>query len=396
MGAVSNFLESATNVADKVAGAVVDKVPAAIGAFAGGPLGAAIGSGVGSAMRGGGLGDVVKSGVVGYGGSSLFSGGGGGLDSAIGADSAQFGVDPGSYSSAAGGYVGDAFGAGAGAPWDTGDGSGAQTYGYSDSGATRGAAVPAWDGSGMSEGDPIMGTGDAGQMATYGGSPGAALPVSAGSTGLPDSTGLATAGDEARKRAARAGAAQATSPGTSPANTGIMNKIISGVTKNPLAALTAGANVLSQISSNSAGKTAAGRLDAMGRPIQELSTSLLDQYRRGELNPSTAFDINRWEQEQIATMRNYYAKAGMGDSQAARQKMADIKAKAASMRDQARQGLLASGLNAAGIAQGPMTAAISAQAQQDAALSSASSKALQSLMLLQAASSGQRPATPPG
>ena len=63
---------------------------------------------------------------------------------------------------------------------------------------------------------------------------------------------------------------------------------------------------------------------------------------------------------------------------------ADVQQQAAAMRDQARQGLLTQGLNAAGMAAGPLTSAVQAEAQQDQAFSKSQSEAMQSLMLLQA------------
>lgn len=168
-------------------------------------------------------------------------------------------------------------------------------------------------------------------------------------------------------------------PSTDPS---ITQRVLDAVKKNPLQAAGLGLNVGSQIVQASRGNTLAKQLAATGQPAQNAASSLLAQYQSGQIPASTAFDIKTWQDQQKASIRQRYA--GMGDSTAQQNALAQIDAEAAAMTDQARQGLLTQGLNALGVAQGPLTNAAMATAQQDQAFASSQGSALNSLMLLQA------------
>ena len=173
-----------------------------------------------------------------------------------------------------------------------------------------------------------------------------------------------------------------------PTEVSMGQKALNAITGNPLTAGALGLNALGQINAAKSGKTVAAQLQKQAQPVQAISDSLLSQYQAGTISPSTSFDIQKWKNQQIAQTNNYYAKAGIPDSSAAKSALANIEAKAVAMEDQARQGLLTQGLAAAGVAAGPASAAITAQAQQDQNLQQASGSALNSLMLLQAMQSG--------
>lgn len=175
-----------------------------------------------------------------------------------------------------------------------------------------------------------------------------------------------------------------TAPTTPTAGPGIGQKLIDQITGNPLTAGALGLNLAGQMSARNAAKSIPGQLKQIAQPTSDISKSLLDQYQAGQISPSSEFDIQQWENQQLAAVKNYYAKAGIPDSQAAKTAIGNVQAKAAAMRDQSRQGLLTSGLQAAGMAAGPLTSAVQAQAQQDQALTQASGSALNSLLLLQA------------
>lgn len=164
----------------------------------------------------------------------------------------------------------------------------------------------------------------------------------------------------------------------------IAQKLLDQLQKNPLTAAGLAANVASQIAQKNSANNTAGKLNAIAAPTAGLSSDLLAQYKSGQLNAGSEFDINKWEQQAIAKAKSYYSKAGMPDSTAALHSIQTIQAQANAMRDQSRQGLLTAGLNASQIAQGPLTAAVNAQANQDANFARSQASALNSLMLLKA------------
>lgn len=372
MSAVSDFLESAT---DKVGGFIdqnAGKIATAAGGFFGGPIGAAAGSAFGSLSKGGDLGDAAGSGALTYAGGQFLGGG----DGAAAADSAQFGIPVGGINPTTGAQVGDWSGVnigGSGAPIPAGGGGGAPGF---DVGATggEGFAGPA--------GFDVGATGGPGTVSPTGGAPdvpggGAGVPLG----GSPDGSGLGDAGEEARRRAAAARPAAAPAAGAPGGN--VMQKLLDGFKKNPLPYAAGAANLIAQMrASKSAGSTS-NQLKALGQPAADASASLMEQYKSGKLNVGTQFDIDKWKNQQIAAARNFYAKAGMGSSSTARNAIAQIEAQAAAMADRAREGLLTQGLNAAGIAQGPLSMAIQQQAKDDTALSDAAAKALNALMVVQ-------------
>lgn len=233
-------------------------------------------------------------------------------------------------------------------------------------------------------------SGAAGFDAGGGGSFSGAGSVPSGGSGMPgyfegDSSGalgdVSSINDpDAIAKAAAAAGGGSSTPTT--AGTGVLQSILDGAKKNPLAVGAFAANLLAQLKANKSGTGTADQLKALGQPTQDIATDLLAQYKSDTLNPSSQQAIDAWKQQQTASIKNYYAKAGIPDSTAAKHAIADIEAKAVAMADLARQGLLDEGLKVAGVAQGPLTAAIAQQARQDTALSTASSSALNSLMTL--------------
>lgn len=199
----------------------------------------------------------------------------------------------------------------------------------------------------------------------------ASLPggISDAATGAAAGQGAQDAAEEAKKKAAQKTIGQ---------------KLLDQITNNPLTAGALGLNLASSLAQRNSANKLPTELKAAAGPASDVATSLIDQYKSGTINPSTEFDINKWEQQSIAQAKNYYAKAGIPDSTSAMHAVQQIRAQAAALRDQARQGLLTTGLNAAGIASGPLTAAAQASAQADQQFASAQGSALNSLMLLQA------------
>lgn len=384
MGAVSDLLESVTDTASKGIEKAIPYAGPIVGALGGGPIGAALGSGFSTLAGGGDLTDVAKNAGATYIGGSILPGAGGEAG-AVAADSGQFGIDPGSFNPGVGGYTGSAIGAGTGFPYGGGE-TGTPAVGGGGGGAIEPFGVANFSGT------PAAGSGGAaiepfGATATptpAGDLGASALPV--GGTGGTGDGGLAQAGDEARKRAA------ATPAPAGAAKPGIFDTLINGVKKNPLASVGLGANIVSQIAASRRGDATANALKKLGQPASDISSSLLDQYRSGTINPSSQFDINKWKAEQIAKLKDYHARSGTANSSAALKGVANIEAQATAMADMARQGILAAGLSSAGVANGPLQAAIIAQAQADSGLTEAASKTLNSLMTLQGMTADQKKA----
>ncbi len=163
---------------------------------------------------------------------------------------------------------------------------------------------------------------------------------------------------------------------------GVGQSMIDAVSKNKLLTAGLGLNALSAYNQSKAGKDAASQLRGIGAPFQKEGETLLAQYRAGKLNPGDEFNINKWEHEAIAAAQG--GPLGKQGGEALRHKLDDIRAQAQAMRDQALQGLLDAGLKASGMAVGPLTNAVTAQAGQDRQFMQAQSGALQSLLLLQA------------
>lgn len=348
---------------------------AGVGALTAAELGSA-GAGLGAGIEGAAIGAGLSDAALGAAGAGLGSGiegaaaAAGPTDAALGAAGAGLGSGIESAAGAGGGLAaaGDAAAATAAA-----------------AGMSSGAPMAGVEATGLGG---VSGTGLSSAEAFTGAELGAGGAVAAPPLGTGVDAAGAASGSGAfyeEELLAKIRAAQAASV---PTEVSMGQKALNAITNNPLTAGALGLNVLGQMNAAKSGKTLAGQLKKQAQPVQEISDSLLAQYKAGTISPSTSFDIQRWKDQSIAQTKNYYAKAGIPDSSAAQSAIANIEAKAVAMEDQARQGLLTQGLNAAGVAAGPASAAITAQAQQDQNLQQASGSALNSLMLLQAMQSG--------
>ena len=120
----------------------------------------------------------------------------------------------------------------------------------------------------------------------------------------------------------------------------------------------------------------------LGAEAQAASDKLLAQFNSGALTPIDAGNIDQWHSQTVASRKQYYANAGLSDSTMAQQDMAQIGVQAEGMKQQALQNYLTQGLNAAGIANGPMQAAINQQIAQDQAAQQAQAQFLQTLAMM--------------
>ncbi len=163
-------------------------------------------------------------------------------------------------------------------------------------------------------------------------------------------------------------------------NSSIGSKLLDQLSNNKATAAALGLNAFSAYNANQRGKDAASQLKGAAAPFNDTGKDLLAQYKSGKLNPGDEFNINQWEQQQIAAVASQYG----GNSTAARNAKGQIEARAQAMREQARKGLLDEGLKAMGMGTPLLTAAVQQQTQQDHALQQSQASALNSLMLLQA------------
>ena len=127
------------------------------------------------------------------------------------------------------------------------------------------------------------------------------------------------------------------------------------------------------------GSSAASSLNSIAAPSSAVSNQLLSNYQTGTINPSDAFQISQWAQQQTAATQQYYANAGLSNSSMEAAALGQIQSQAVAMRGQALQNVLSAGLQAAGVAQGPQMAAVQASVAADNALSSASSNFINAL-----------------
>lgn len=154
------------------------------------------------------------------------------------------------------------------------------------------------------------------------------------------------------------------------------------VTEHPFKTAGAGLSVASLIAQSRAGKGIPAELTAAAKPISDEAAALLGQYGKGQLNPEDEWGINKWLSDQTARIKSYYASAGQGNSTAALNAVAQAESQAQAMRDKALTGLLTEGLNASGMALGPLTTAIEEEGRNDAAFQAAQANALRALFQL--------------
>lgn len=228
-------------------------------------------------------------------------------------------------------------------------------------------------------------SGDTGNLTAQGGSAEVASPSASG--GQLPAADPGTPGqpldpsEEAKRRLAQIQKPAATTP--APAQT-FSDKLIGNLTKNPLSLVSSGVNMLGQANSRKAGKDLEGQLKAAGAQTKGVADKLLNQ----GASPSTIYEIDKWLQQGTEQIAQRYASMGRDPTKdsAAAKEVADLKAKAVAMKDQATMSALQQGLSAASIAQGPQVQAALAGAQQDKELAASMSGMLQNMAMLEAMS----------
>lgn len=118
-----------------------------------------------------------------------------------------------------------------------------------------------------------------------------------------------------------------------------------GVT--PMQGLAMGAGLLGAM--NQPGITPNAQMMQQAQAPGQAATAGFSQYSSGQLAPSDTLAIAQWQSGQEQQIKNYYAKAGLGDSSMMQQALEQVGTQANALRDQARQGYLQQALSAAGI-----------------------------------------------
>jgi hypothetical protein len=123
-------------------------------------------------------------------------------------------------------------------------------------------------------------------------------------------------------------------------------------------------------------------VDPTGGKTSATANALLDQFNKGQLSPVDQTNVAMWHQNALAASDQYYAQAGLADSSMAQQAHAQIGQQAESMKQQALNNYLQEGLNAAGIAAGPLATNVQNTLNQDAQVQQAQAQFFQTLAML--------------
>ena len=160
-----------------------------------------------------------------------------------------------------------------------------------------------------------------------------------------------------------------TPAGTAQGPTGFsfVDDLIKQMRQNPLQALGLGMTAASLAGGVGSQKTpqAVGQLNQLGTDAQATAQRLIQQHASGQLSGPQQASLDQTVQNTKNQVRQYFANIGMSDSTAARQAEAAIEREALAMKQEFLNQSLTQGLNALGIASGPLSQAAQYQLGQD-------------------------------
>lgn len=166
-----------------------------------------------------------------------------------------------------------------------------------------------------------------------------------------------------------------TSPGagTAPTSTGdsMVDKILAQMKNNPLATAGLAMTALPLFAGRPQVPQATRQQGELGANAKATSDQLLAQYRSGQLSATQQASIDQVTQQTKAQLAQYFASIGQSDSTAAKQAMAQVDQQAMQMKQQMLDTALQQGLNAIGVASGPLQNVAQTQIGQDRALTQA-------------------------
>lgn len=207
---------------------------------------------------------------------------------------------------------------------------------------------------------PVGGVADAGSTSSGGGLVAQSGPLS-----------NAPIGDTAAAARSAAGSVATAGSGATKA-TGLQG-FVDGLLqpKNILPAIGAVGSLLSANKSGGSGGSATAPLAGVQATQQALSNQLLSQYQSGTLTAADAYKVDQWEKQQVAATKQYYASAGLGNSDMLTKALGDVTAQASAMRSTAQNQYLSQAISALGGSASSAGALVTANVAQDAALQQA-------------------------
>ena len=155
-----------------------------------------------------------------------------------------------------------------------------------------------------------------------------------------------------------------------------VDKALSTLSKNAVPIGLMAANQLMNSGKKSAGLNQA---QTQANTENNIAADQYAQYQAGVIPPATEYQISQWEQQQIAAVRDYYAKAGLSDSAMAQSAESQIMDQGNAKRQAALQQELTNATSTYQIANGPVNNAVNAQISSDQKASDAQSQFLAAL-----------------
>jgi hypothetical protein len=110
------------------------------------------------------------------------------------------------------------------------------------------------------------------------------------------------------------------------------------------------------------------QLQGLSNEAQATASQLMAQYRAGQLSASQQAGLDQLTQQTKNQVTQYFASIGQADSTAHQQALAQVDQQAFGMRQQMLDNMLTQGLNAIGVAAGPLQTIAQYQLGQDQAL----------------------------
>lgn len=363
-------------------GGILKVLAPVVGGALAGPVGAGIGGALGGASDGGGLKGALLGGGLGYGGASLLGGAGAdGLASAGGSAMGEGALGSGlSIGSGASGIGGGALGTGI-TPGIASSGIGGGALGSGIGSAAGGSLGALGNLSFSPQALAALQTGGSATPTVGGGNVAGGLNASAGaSSATPGNAaqglrvpgaapGPAAAGNPVAGTAG-AGATGGAAGGAGTQSVSFVDSIIKQMKDNAL-----GLGLITATSLAGAGQRAPmpnqEQIQGLGDQAAGVSRQLINQYQSGQISSSQQASIDQLTQGSKNQINQYFASIGQSDSTAHAQALAAIDKEAVAMKQQMLDTALNQGLNAIGVASGPLNTIANYQLGQDQRLQQA-------------------------
>lgn len=159
--------------------------------------------------------------------------------------------------------------------------------------------------------------------------------------------------------------------GTAPAGTeggSIVDKIMEQMKSNPLGTAQSVMGAASLLNTGKKKLPNEGELNALGQEASGIARQLIQQYKSGTLSAAQQSQLDQLTQGTKNQINQYFSSIGQADSTAARSSLAQVDQQALAMKQQMLDNALQQGLNAIGVAQGPLNTVAQYQLGQDQAL----------------------------